>query len=280
MGILAMVLVMLVAAGVTLRLALHAGEVRIPELSGLTVAEASDAALRGSLDLNIENRLYSTTVPAGRILSQAPAPGSKVREGWQVRVVESLGPQQVTIPNVVGEPTHEATMNLRRDQLDLGTVVHLDAPGSSDFVLAQTPPPDAGIDQPRINLLLSSTASEAAAGFVMPSFVGMRFAAANHAAIVLGLRVAAIGGIPAASTPTPAGPTVVGAAGQPVPAPIAAPPAPTTPGGPVLSQIPEAGFRGHDGQTIRLYFYRPTTAVTTTEGSVTVPTTQPATPSP
>lgn len=281
-GILAMILVMFLAAGITLRLALHAGEVRIPELAGLTVAEASDAALRGSLDLNIENRLYSTTVPAGRILSQAPAAGSKVRQGWQVRVVESLGPQQVTIPNVVGEPTHQATMDLRRDQLDLGTVIHMDAPGSSDFVLAQNPPPDAGIDQPRINLLLSSTASDVSAGFAMPSFVGMSFSNANHAAIALGLRVATIGGMPSApaAATSIAGPTGVDAAGQPLTAVAAPAPVPTSPGGPVLSQVPEAGFRGHDGQTIRLYFYRASTTVASTEGSVAVPTTQTAAPVP
>ena len=279
-GVLAMILVMFLAAGITLRLALHAGEVRIPEFAGLTVAEASDAALRGGLDLNIENKRYSITVPAGRILSQAPAAGAKVREGWQVRVVESLGPQQVNIPNVVGEPTHQATMDLRRDQLDLGTVIHLDAPGSSDFVLAQNPPPDAGIDQPRVNLLLSSTATDAATGFVMPSFVGMSFPAANHAAIALGLRVATIGGTP--STASSASTTVLDANGNPVA--VAAPPAPTTPGGPVLSQIPEAGFRGHDGQTLRLYFYRPAPATVAAAASVTagalvtVPSAQAATP--
>ncbi len=272
-GILAMILVMFLAAGITLRLALHAGEVRIPEFAGLTVAEASDAALRGGLDLNIENKLYSTTVPAGRILSQAPVAGSKVREGWQVRVVESMGPQQVTIPNVVGEPTHQATMDLRRNQLDLGTVVHLDAPGSSDFVLAQNPPPDAGIDQPRVNLLLSSTATDAAAGFVMPSFVGMSFPSANHAAIALGLRVATIGGVPSAPSPAVLS-TTVDANGQPV-AVVAPRPAPNTPVGSVLSQIPEAGFRGHDGQTLRLYFYRATAPVSPAQTSVAVPVATP-----
>ena len=277
LGVLAMVLVMLLAAGITLRLALHAGEVRIPELAGLTVPEASDAALRGGLDLNIEHQLYSTTVPAGRILSQAPAAGSKVRQGWQVRVVESLGAQHVAIPDVVGQPMHQATMELHRNQLDLGTVIHLDAPGQPDFVLAQTPPPDAGIDQPRIDLLLSSSASDVATGFVMPSFVGMGFPAANHEAIALGLRVATIGGMPSLSTVV-AGGTSGGqtdANGQPIS--VVAPPAPSTPSGPVLSQIPEAGFRGHDGQTVRFYFSRPATAAPANV-SVSVPSAAPSQP--
>jgi eukaryotic-like serine/threonine-protein kinase len=276
-GAFAMFVVMVIAAGITLRLALHAGEVTIPNFSGLTVQEASDAALHAGLDLNINNKFFSTTVPAGRILSQAPAPGSEVRKGWQVRVTESLGPQQVTIPDVVGEPVREATMDLRRNQLDLGTEAHLDAPGDPDLVLAQTPPPNAGVDQPRVNLLLSSQSQDAANAFVMPSFVGDSYSTANHEAIALGLRVATIGGIPATPPPAPLTPEAQGAVSPLGAAPaVAPPPAPVTPVGPVLSQSPEAGHRASRGQTIRLYFTRPsvssTTPASTTTSVTTVPT--------
>ncbi len=279
--VIAMLTVMVLAAGISLRLALHAGEVPIPNLSGLTVPEASDAALRAGLDLNIQNRFYSTTVPAGRILSQAPAPGSEVRKGWQVRVTESLGPQQVTIPDVVGEPLRQATMDLRRNQLDLGSQLHLDAPGDPDLVLAQTPPPNAGVDQPRVNLLLSSQAQDASTAFVMPSFVGLSYTTANHEAIALGLRVATIGGIPATPPPSitlptsgaPLTPGQLGTAASPPP-----PLAPVTPLGPVLSQSPEAGHRGLHGETIRLYFTRPSTNAGTASSTATV--TVPASTSP
>lgn len=265
--LLAMVFVLVLAAGITLRLALHTGEVRIPELAGLTVSEASDAALHSGLDLNIENKFYSTTIPAGRILSQAPAAGSEVRKGWQVRVTESLGPQQVTIPDVVSEPMREASMDLRRVQLDVGTLAHFDAPGDADLVLAQTPPPNAGLDQPRVNLLLSAAAGDATAAFAMPSFVGMSFTNANRAAIALGLRVATVGGIPSTPAPTPA--PVIGADGQL----ITASATPVTPGGPVLTQSPEAGHRGSRGGVIRLYFYRPNvTAASPSTVTVTAPT--------
>jgi len=81
---LAMIAVMLLSAALTLRIALHGGEVSVPNFAGMTVAEATDAALRAHLDLQIENRFYSTTVPPGRMLSQAPAPGSRVRKDWRV----------------------------------------------------------------------------------------------------------------------------------------------------------------------------------------------------
>ena len=229
---LAMLAVMLVSAAITLRIALHGHEVTIPDFAGMSVAEASEAALKTGVDLNIENRFYSTTVPVGRILSQAPAAGSRVRHGWQVRVTESLGPQQVTIPDVVGEPVQQASMNIRKMQLDLGTLAHIDAPGDPDMTLAQTPPPNAGVDQPRVNLLLSSS-TNASTAFVMPSFVGMNFAAANHAAMALGLRVTVTGGVPA-----------VPAAGMPM--------LPAVPSGMVTAQTPESGYRASKGDMLRL----------------------------
>ncbi len=231
---LGMLAVMLVSATITLRIALHGHEVTIPDFAGMTVAEAGDAALKTGVDLNIENKFYSTTVPAGRVLSQAPAAGSTVRHGWQVRVTESLGPQQVTIPDVAGDPVQEASMDIRKMQLDLGTLAHIGAPGDPEMTLAQTPPPNAGVDQPRVNLLLSS-AVNASTAFVLPSFVGMSFAAANHAAIALGLKVAAIG-LP------PAAPVVPG---QP-------PPAPVLPSGMVTEQSPESGFKASKGDVLRL----------------------------
>lgn len=255
LSLLAMLAVMFLSAAITLRIALHGGEVAIPDFSAMSVSEASDAALRAGLDLNIENRFYSTTVPAGRILSQAPAAGSMVRHGWQVRVTVSLGPQQVTIPDVTGLPQREAAVDLRRNSLDLGTLAHIDAPGDPDMVLAQTPPPDAGVDQPRVSLLLSSSASTAQSAIVAPSFVGLSYGQALRAAAALGLHAAATG-VDTTAAPVPPTASIradgvhLDANGQPIAQPVS----PATPGGPVTSQSPEAGHRIGKGETIRLNF--------------------------
>jgi beta-lactam-binding protein with PASTA domain len=200
----AMTAVMLISAAITLRVALHVREVTVPGLTGRTMQEASQSALQSGVDLVIENRFYSTTVPAGRVLSQSPQADTVVRHGWQVRVAESLGPQQVTIPDVVGETVRDASVDLRRDRLDLGALAHIDAPGTADMVLAQTPSPDAGVDQPQVNLLLSGTASNSGANaVVLPSFVGMSAAGAIRAASELGLVVAGVGDGPAVTAQTP-----------------------------------------------------------------------------
>ncbi len=246
-----MLAVMLLSAAITLRIALHGHEVTIPELAGMTVAEASQAALRTGVGLNIENRFYSTTVPAGRILSQTPAAGTTVRHGWQMRVTESLGPQQVTIPDVVGEPVQQASMNVRRTHLDLGTLAHIEAAGDPEMTLAQTPQPDAGVDQPVVNLLLSSTAHPSQA-FVLPSFVGMTDTTANRWAAALGLKViaaAAMGSTPEPTTPGQPQPAAT-ASEQPAPGQALAAPAPS--GGMVTAQWPESGFKASPGDLVRL----------------------------
>ena len=282
-GALLMFVVFVLFAGLALRIALHGREVAIPDLAGLTVAEASEAALHNGLDLNIENKFYSRTVPAGRILSQAPAAGSRVRRGWQVRVTESLGPQQVTIPDVVGVPVREASLDLRKASLDLGTLAHLDAPGDTDMVLSQTPPPDAGVDQPRVNLLLSQQGAGASDAFVMPSFVGMSWPSANRAAIALGLRVAALGEMAPVVQPAPAANPP--AAGQPsapaspsggtAAAPEQAAPVQMVPVGPVTAQSPEAGHRASKGSVVRLTFGHSSTGSAAPAAPATVPATTP-----
>ena len=259
--VLSMLAVMLLSAAITLRIAIHGHEVTVPDLAGKTISEASTQALHSGVDLYIENKYYSTTVPAGRVLSQAPAPGSRVRHGWQVRATVSLGPQEVTIPDVVSQPVREASIAIRRDQLDLGTIAHIDAPGDPDMVLAQTPPPNAGVDRPRVSMLLSANGAAATSAFVLPSFVGMSFPAANHAAIALGLRVAAIGDFPhPAAAPAPAAATVAGPpapaaqAAASAPTQPAAPAAPVYPSGPVTAQVPESGHRASKGDVVKIYF--------------------------
>ena len=68
---------------------------------------------------------YSADVAAGHILSQSPASGSVVRRAWRVRVAESLGPQKVEVPSVIGNQERSAALNLRRVGLEAGMAAEL-----------------------------------------------------------------------------------------------------------------------------------------------------------
>lgn len=261
LGGLAMIFTALVFMGITFRIALHGGEVSVPSFSGLSLTEASNAALKQHLDLRIDNKFYSTTVPAGRIIAQSPAAGVTVRKKWPVRVTISLGPQQVSIPDVVGQPQREAAMNLRRNSLDLGTISHIGAPGDPDIVLAQTPPPNAGVDRPVVSLLLSQSSDAATGSFVLPSFAGMTYGPANRAAAALGLRLTYVADTPppqpAATPDTSASSAMPGTGEQGSPTAPTEPVRVATPTAPVTSQKPEAGHRVNKGDTVKVVFGHP-----------------------
>jgi len=193
LGALALVAVALISAFIAMRLAIHGREAVVPNLSGLTVADANSLASRSGLTLNLENRFYSADVPAGRILSQDPAAGSRVRREWPVRITESLGGQRVEIPDLTGQTERAATIGIRRLSLELGAVAHLAIAGDPDVVLTQTPPANAsGVDGPRVSLLVSDPSSAQPNAYAMPSLVGLSFSAANVRAASAGLHLAAV----------------------------------------------------------------------------------------
>lgn len=167
-----LLVVAMVSALTAMRLAIHGREVAVPDLSGKAPVEARRIAEANGFQLEVERQYYSPQVPEGRILSQLPPAGALIRRGWQIRVAQSLGPQRVEIPNVLGQCERAAEINIRRRGLDIGAVAQVPMPGvPSDQVIAQSPAPSASsISAPKISLLASGPPPPQT--FVMPSFVG------------------------------------------------------------------------------------------------------------
>lgn len=261
-GSLAMLAVALLSAFVTMRLAIHGRETEVPTFSGLTIPEARDRAHSKGLNLFVEKRFYSTIIPAGRILSQLPAPGQTVRRDWQVRVSVSLGAQRVSIPDVVGQSERSATITLRRLSLDLGAISRIPSDAPPDTILAQSPPPNAqGVDGPHVSLLVSAVTpagptganeDHASEAFVMPVLTGLSPYAAQARAAASGLHIVA-NPDPVAAPSDPNNPT-----------PSAADPslvsAPAPPTGNVVSQYPAAGHRVLRGTGVHLGYAHPVAA--------------------
>jgi beta-lactam-binding protein with PASTA domain len=250
LGALAMLAVALISAFITMRLAIHGREVEVPSLAGLSMADAGKKAGSLVLRLNLEDRFYSASVPSGHILAQSPAPGVAVRREWAVRVTESLGPQRVSIPNVVGQSERTASINIRRLALEVGTIARIAGPGEAGIVLAQTPDPNAaGVDRPRVSLLISQSEDEQTApAFVMPSLAGLTMSSAMARAAASGLHVVSIED---ANTPAPAiastAPTTAATPAQPAATPQAA-----SIVGTVSAQTPLAGHRVIKGEAVHL----------------------------
>jgi beta-lactam-binding protein with PASTA domain len=200
-------IVALACAIVTMRFAIHGAEVTTPNFKGMTTQEALNKAADLGVVMTVDNRLYSAEVPAGRILTQSPVPGTVVRREWHLRAAESLGPQTVAIPNLVGQPQRTATIEIRRLGLEPGSVAHMQyagmAPGT---IIAQDPPAGAaGVEKPSVNIVVSDAAPEQLASFVMPDFVGQQYATAAATISRAGLKLTSAQQLPipeAAQYPT------------------------------------------------------------------------------
>jgi eukaryotic-like serine/threonine-protein kinase len=241
LGALAMLVVALTSAFLAMRLAIHGREVAVPNLAGLTISEASQQASSVGLSLNLENRFYSANIPAGRILAQSPAPGLTVRRDWAIRITESLGAQQVSIPDVIGQSERTASINVRRLGLDLGTISHIPTPGEPGIVIAQTPNPNTNAAQgPRVSLLVSApeptdapepTPVAAANAYVMPALTGLTLATASARVNPIGMHLVEDVNAFDPSAPTPS-----------------TPPSAAT----IIAQTPPAGHRVFKGQSAHI----------------------------
>ncbi len=169
---LVLLVVALVSALTAMRFAIHGQEVQVPTLVGLTPADAARSAGSLGLQLDVERQYYSPQIAEGRIMSQLPLPGAKVRRGWQVRLAESLGPQRVAIPDVTKQSERAAEWNIKRRGLDLTSTAQMQLPGTpADQVIAQSPPANASqVAAPKTSLLVTVPAD--APAYVMPSFIG------------------------------------------------------------------------------------------------------------
>ena len=266
--LLALVIVALLSAVTTMHFAIHGAEVQVPALKGMTVVEARSQTAGLGLDLEVDNRYYSADVAAGHILSQSPVPKAVVRREWRVRVAESLGPQKVEVPSVVGSQERTAALSLRRVGLDTGMTSSLPygkvSPGT---VLAQDPPPRAqGIEKPSVNLLVAASDDSQADGFVMPELVGLPIISAQAALTRVGIKSAdpqfKDAPLPHVASPSPiASPSAIGSSSATTS--LAAPVAPAAPSpvaplkpsilpGTVIGQSPPPGWRVEVGSTVAL----------------------------
>jgi eukaryotic-like serine/threonine-protein kinase len=243
--VLLLCVVALLSAVATMHFAIHGAEVSVPDLRGLAVADAMRKAAALDLSLSVDNRFYSAEMPSGRVLVQSPAEGTIVRREWHLRVTQSLGPQRMAIPNVIGQQERTATIAIRRAGLDLGNVARMPFAGApADAIIAQNPAPDAeGIERPSISLLVADAAPASIDGVVMPDFTGQVFATAAAMVTRGGFKLAPTVDVPIGIPQIPSGNTIQS-------------PTALVPPGTVVSQSPVAGHRVDASTPVQLIVAR------------------------
>ena len=228
---LVLVVVALGSALTAMRFAIHGQEVEVPAIVGMTPSDAEHAVAGLGLQIEVERQYYSPQIPEGRIMTQLPPRGTKVRRGWQVRVAQSLGPQRVSIPDVTRQSERAAQWNIPRRGLEVASTAEMRVPGTpADQVLAQSPPANASqVEAPRTSLLVTVAADPPA--YVMPSFVGQSLGTASRTLEDAGFKLGNVSMAP---------PVVSAEALTTAPA-VSAAPLQTSPASTIIMQTPPAG---------------------------------------
>jgi beta-lactam-binding protein with PASTA domain len=211
-----------VSFGMAMRLALRTRDVRVPDLRGRSVNQASTSLTELGLPLKVEEtRRSDPKVLPGLILAQDPVAGSTARRPRSVKVWLSAGPTVSRVPAVIG--LTERTAQLRLESEGVG-IRNLAAVRSSAFpagiIVAQMPAAGAAADT--VSLLVNR--GERGTTYVMPDLIGVNAQQVAEILRVRGFRVAL----------------------------VAEQPYPGVPPGIVLRQSPLGGFQIAPGNAISL----------------------------
>jgi eukaryotic-like serine/threonine-protein kinase len=209
-------------AAASMRVALRAREVQVPDLTGRTANEATAMAASLGLTLKVDDtRRPDPKIAAGHVLSQEPAGGSTARRQRTLKVWLSAGQRSTTVPLLVGETERTAQLRLSQDGIAVTDVAEIRSQTfMPDVIVAQAPPPKTAAG--RVALLVNR--GERGASYVMPDLIGVNGDRAAEILRAREFRVAVVG-----STPYPG---------------IAA--------GIVIRQSPQAGFQIGPGEPISL----------------------------
>jgi eukaryotic-like serine/threonine-protein kinase len=124
---------------VTIRVSTGPGEASVPDVKGLTQANAENQLRTAGFEPKAE-QVFSADVDKGRVVDTAPPQGSLIERGSTVTLRVSKGPEQAEVPDVVGKTEANARSDIEAAGLRVGEVTEQEtADEDPGTVLKQTP---------------------------------------------------------------------------------------------------------------------------------------------
>jgi serine/threonine-protein kinase len=209
-------------AAISMRVALRARDVKVPNLVGRELEMAAATAAEQGLTLRIDEiRRPDDKTPAGHVLGQEPAAGANSRRQRSVRVWISAGPRAIVAPRLVGESERAAQIRLTQDGVTTASIAEIrDGSYPPGVVVAQDPPPDTRTST--VRLLVNR--GEDRVTYVMPDLIGVNGDRAADLLRAQSFRVAI----------------------------VSQQSAPGIPPGVVIRQTPAGGYQVHPGDAISI----------------------------
>ena len=131
---------------VTILVSSGPGDATIPALAGATVKEARRRLEAAGFKADVRREI-SDTVETGRVIETSPPERSRLQKGRTVELIVSSGPEQVTVPGVIGRSRDEAQSTLEAAGFEVTIAEQETEDQEPGTVLDQSPDPDSEVDQ-------------------------------------------------------------------------------------------------------------------------------------
>ena len=83
-------------------------KVTVPDVTNKSIAQARTTLEQAGFKVGTETEVYSSTVPAGSVVSTDPQAGEQAVKGSTIKINVSKGTEQVTVPDLKGKSADEA----------------------------------------------------------------------------------------------------------------------------------------------------------------------------
>ena len=184
-GALVLGLVIAFAAG-----AFGGEEIEAPDFKNMTFEEAQDAAKTYDIKVKKGDEVVSEEVEKGKIVSQDPKAGTKIKTGSTIKVNISKGLGDGDVPDLEGKSQDELESYLEAAGFKLGTVTTEASEKEAGTVLRQDPKAGSKAEKGSTINVVVSDGSKAKA--VVPYLVGKSLEDAQAALLNAGLTIGSI----------------------------------------------------------------------------------------
>ena len=165
-------------------------EIEAPDLKNMTLEEAQQAADTYNLKVKKGDEVVSDEVEKGKIVSQDPKAGTKIKTGSTIKVNISKGLGDGDVPDLEGKSQDELESYLEAAGFKLGTVTTEASEKEAGTVLRQDPKAGSKAEKGSTINVVVSDGSKAKA--VVPYLVGKSLEDAQAALLNAGLTIGSI----------------------------------------------------------------------------------------
>ena len=178
-----------ISSFITFTILVRGREIEVPNLIGMRITNALEAANKADLSLRLIERQYNLEIPEDYIINQRPLPGIKVKSGRPIRVTISAGSRIVLVPDLSKKSLRQARIVLHNSGLEIGKISKVFSDKEmKGLLLNQDPLPEEEVKRySQVNLLVSR--GPRYPNLVMPELVGLNIAKVTKILEQVGLHI-------------------------------------------------------------------------------------------